>query len=115
MRLLRDIRRLSRKPDGPAPLVERVEHIGFAEVDLQGTPTSTLAMISLEAAIDSAERDSEGNALVSPARNQIERRPDYANQVTVILPAQVGFNVPAVVRSLQSEICTLRNVDSAPR
>jgi hypothetical protein len=35
--------------------------------------------------------------------------------VTVILPAQVGFNVPAVVRGLQSEICTLRNVDSAPR
>jgi hypothetical protein len=115
VRLLGDIRRLSRKPDGPAPLVERVEHIGFAEIDLQRTTTGTLAMISFETAIDSAERDSEGNALGSPAGNQIERRPDHANQVTVILPAQVGFDVPAVVRGLQSEICTLRNVDSAPR
>ena len=85
------------QPDGPTPFVEGVEDIGLAEVDFHRPPAGTLPSVTLEAAVDSAERHVERHALSLPACDEIERRPYHADEVTIILPTQVGFDTPAVV------------------
>ena len=85
------------QPDGSTPFVEGVEDIGFAEVDFHRPPPGALPGLALEAAVDPAERHVERHALSLPARDEIERRPDHADEVTVILPTQVGLDTPAVV------------------
>ena len=91
-------------PSRPPPLVEHVEHVGFAEVDPHRPAARTLAVVALEIPIDARERDLERHALRRPARDEVERRPDDADQVPVVLLAEVGFDLAAVICNLQSAI-----------
>ena len=53
--------------DGSPPLVEHVEHVGFAEIDFYGTAARTFPVVALEVPIDSLKRHLERHALVGPA------------------------------------------------
>src|SRR5262249_3578911 len=79
------------------------------EGNVQRTPPTALAMITVEASIDAAERDSKWNAVHRPAGNEIKSRPDDANQMPVIFPAQIDLDLPAVVCYLQSSICNMKS------
>ena len=62
-----------------------------------GRRRGPLPVVALEIAIDAAEGDLQRHALRGPARDEIERRPDHANQVAVVLLTQVGFDLAAVI------------------
>ena len=44
-----------------------------------------------------AKRDLQRHALLRPARHELERRPDDPDQVAVVLLAEVGFDLAAVI------------------
>lgn len=102
-------RKVCGQTDGATPLVKGIEHVGLTEGNVQRTPPTALAMITVEASIDAAERDSKWNAVHRPAGNEIKSRPDDANQMPVIFPAQIGLDLPAVVCYLQSSICNMKS------
>ena len=79
------------------PFVECVEHIGFAEIDADGPPAGTFSVVALEIAIDAMPHDLGRNASRGPSRHQLEGRSDNTYQVAVILPAEVCFDVAAVL------------------
>src|SRR5205085_10441636 len=79
-----------------APLVEQVEHVGVTEIDLHRPPPRALAVVTLEVPIDAGAGDLERHALLGPARHDLERRPDHANQMAVVLAAQIGLDLTAV-------------------
>ena len=45
------------------PLVEDVDHVGFAELDAHRPPSRTFGVVALEVPIDAAHRDIQGHAL----------------------------------------------------
>jgi len=87
-----------RQTQRPAPLVEYIQHVRFTEIDPYRPPARTLAVIALEVPIDAAERHLERHSFRGPAGDKLEGRSDNADQVSVVLPAQVGFDLPAVIR-----------------
>src|ERR1044071_6482794 len=72
----------------PAPLVEHVEHVGLAEVDANGPPPRTTAIVAFEIAVDAGARDLQRYALLRPARHEVERRTGDADQVPVVLATE---------------------------
>src|SRR5207247_6468326 len=86
-----------RNPCRPSPFVEHVEHVRLAEIDLHRPPPRTLRVVALEVPIDPFERDLERHTLRRPAGDQIERRTRDANQMPVVLPAEIGFNFPTKI------------------
>src|SRR5262249_59348627 len=82
---------------GAAPLVKHVEHVGFAEVDLDGATAWPLAIVALKVPVDSAEGDLQRDAVARPARNHVKRRTYDADQMSVVFPAKVGFYIAAVL------------------
>src|SRR5438093_13527788 len=72
--------------DGSPPLVEHVEHVRVAEVDLDGPPSWALPVVPFEAAIDTGVRDLQRDTLRRPPGHEIERGPGHANQMAVVLP-----------------------------
>src|SRR5262245_17231361 len=96
--------RLKTDTHRPAPFVEYVENVRLAEVDLHRATPRTLAIVALEAAIDGGPRDFERHALHRPAGDEIERRTGDANQMPVILAAEIRLDLPAVLRNPSSEI-----------
>ena len=94
----RSRRQTSRTP----PLVEDIEDVGFAEVNLDRPPPRTFAVVTREVAIDAAERDLDRHAVCRPPRHEIERRPDDADQMAVVFLAEIRFDLSAVIGGLQS-------------
>ncbi len=96
-RRLVDARATTRRP---TPFVEHVQDVGFAEVDAHGRRRGPCG-----SSVRSSDR-SRANATLSgtpsrrPAGHQIERRPDHADQVPVVLPAEIGLDLAAVFRNL---------------
>src|SRR5262249_34135612 len=86
-----------RRPEPPPPFVEGLEHVSFTEIDSDRTPARTLAIVPLTAAIDPPQRHFERDAAGRPRRNELERRADHAHEMSIVLPAQVRFDFPAVV------------------
>src|SRR5262245_54578671 len=99
-----DAWRLKTDPHRPAPFVEYVENVRLAEVDLHRAAPRTLAIVALEATIDAGPRDFERHSLHRPAGDEIERRTGDANQVPVILAAEIRLDLPAVLRNPRSGI-----------
>src|SRR5438552_1395270 len=60
--------------DRATPLVEDVEHVGVAEVDLHRTAARALAVVALEIPIDPRICNFQRNAPFRPRRHEIERR-----------------------------------------
>lgn len=83
------------------PFVERVEHVGFAEIDAYGPSARTFGVVALEIAVDAMPHDLGRNASRGPSRHQLEGRSDNAYQVAVILPAEICFDVAAVLIGIQ--------------
>jgi hypothetical protein len=87
-----------------APLVERIEHIGFTKIDSDGPPAWALGVVTVEIPIDTMSDDLGWNASRGPARHKLESRADDANQVAVILPAEVRFDVAAVLIAIHEKV-----------
>ena len=84
--------------DRSPPRVERVEDVGFTELDANGPPRlQARPCAPLQRAVNSLQHDFDRNAAIFPASHLVERGSDDANQVPVVLPAQVGLDLPAVV------------------
>jgi hypothetical protein len=94
----------SRQPNRPPPLVEDVEDIRFAEVDFDGTAPRALPVVPLEVAIDPLARHLERHALRGPSSHQIERWSGDADQMSVVLPTEIGFNVSTEIGDRRSSI-----------
>ena len=85
-------------PGGAAPLVEHIEHVRFAEVDLHRPPPRPLAVVALEVAIDAAQAPPSAARRCAAQRDtMLERRTDDPDQMSVVLAAQVGFDLAAVL------------------
>ena len=82
--------------DRAPPLVEGVEHVGLAELHAHRPPARSLAVVALEVPVDAGPGHLQRDALVGPAHHPLERRPDDADQVTVVLAAQVRLDLAAV-------------------
>ena len=59
----------------PAARLERVEDVGFAEINLHGPPSRPLRVVPVEAAIDAVAGDLERDALAGPAAHRVEDGP----------------------------------------
>jgi hypothetical protein len=79
-----------------APLIERIEHVGFTELDAHRTPARPFPVVALEVAIDASLRDAKRDTLPRPADHLLERRTNDADEVAIVLAAQVGFDFAAV-------------------
>ena len=90
--------------DGPAPLVERVEHVVFAVLDAQRTAPCALGVVAFERTVDAVAGDLERNALLRPATHELEGRPHDANQVPVVLARQVRLDGAAVLVRRHSQV-----------
>src|SRR6185295_13428316 len=84
-------------PNGSPPLLQDVEDVRFAEVDLHRTAARPFAVIAFEAAVDPLIRDFKRDALLCPARDDLEGRTGHADEMTVVLLAEIGFDVVAEV------------------
>ena len=80
-------------PGSAPPFVEYVKDIGLAEIHPHRTPAGAFAIVAFEVAVDAAERDLQRHACASPARDQLEARSDDTNQVPVVLPTEIRFNL----------------------
>ena len=94
------------------PLVEDIEHVRFAEVDLHRTPSRSLSIVALEVAIDPLARNFERHALRRPAGHEIERRSGDADQMPVVLPAEVNLDGLTELRDRRSAIVDRRSPHS---
>ena len=90
-----------------SPFIEEIENVGFAEINLHRTTTRSTTVVALEISVDSAERNLDRNALLGPARHQLEGWSDDANQVAVIFFAEIGFDLPAELGHLLCEFWIL--------
>ena len=88
---------LEKNPDGASPFVEGIQHVGFAEIDPNRPSAWPLRIVAIEVAVDAVPDDLGRNATLRPTTHQLESRPDDPNQVAVILPAEVGFDVTAIL------------------
>ena len=79
------------------PLVEYVEDVGVAEIDLHRPAARAFAVVALEVAVDAREGDLDRDRLRRPAGHDLERWSDDPDQVAVVLSRQVGFDLPAVL------------------
>ena len=61
---------------------------------------AALGVVALEVAIDAATRHLERHAARRPAADLLERGPDDANQVAVVLAAEIRLDLPAVLRQV---------------
>jgi len=100
--------------DGPAPLVEGVEHVFFAELDAHRTPACALGVVPIERAVDAVDGDLERNALLGPATHQLEGRAHDANQVSVVLARQVRLDGTAVLVGCHSQTTSPPTTRSVP-
>ena len=55
------------------------------------------SVVALETAVDARIRDIDRHALRRPARHHLERWPDDADKMSVVLPAEIRFDLAAVV------------------
>src|SRR5205085_8170624 len=60
------------------------------------------SIVALEIAIDAFARDLERNALLRPSRHDLEGRPRHTNQMAIVLPAEIGFDLAAEIYWLRS-------------
>jgi hypothetical protein len=87
---------LLRDPDGPAPRVKGVEHVGFTELDTNRAATRPFTEMAIEVTVDSFVGNFEGNPLLRPTHDVLERRSRDANEMPVIFATEVSFDVAAV-------------------
>ena len=84
--------------DRPPPLVERVEHIVFAELDRAPAGAAALCVVPLERAVDARAGDLERNRPAPPSRGRSSNAgPTMRIEVTVVLPSQVRLDGAAVL------------------
>src|SRR5205085_11680804 len=81
----------------PPPVVEPVEDVRLAELDAHRAAARPLRVVTLAVAIDAAVDDGERDSLRRPTRHLDEHRTGNPDQVTFVLPSQVGFDFPAVL------------------
>src|ERR687892_662089 len=84
-------------PNRATPLVERVEHIGLAELDPDRSAAWALVLQPLAASIDAAERNFQWHTAGGPTTDEVKCRPDDADQVPPVPFAQIRFDLPRVL------------------
>ncbi len=82
--------------DGAPPPVEAVEHVPFAELDAQRAPARALSGRASHGAIDPFAHDGERHAHLGPALHHLEGRPNHADEMSLVAPAEMRFHGPAV-------------------
>ena len=101
------IRRPERQADRAAPLVERVEDVGLAEFDAhrpaRADPCGSSARSSDRCRDTRPSTECRRAAQRETSSND---GPDDADQVSVVLPTEVGFDFAAVVVGSQSQPST---------
>jgi hypothetical protein len=85
-----------RQAERTAPIIEDVEHVAITEAHVQWPATGPLAVVALEGAIDARERHLERYSLLGPASHEVEGRTGDANQVPIVLAAQMRLHGAAV-------------------
>ena len=83
--------------DGAAPGIEGIKDVVLAEIDLHRPASNPLGVVPHEVGVDALARDLERNALCGPAADTLEGRSDDSDQVAVVLAAEVGFDLAAVL------------------
>ena len=84
------------RPDGPDPFVLGGLDVGVAELDAHRAVPPRLAQRAIDGAIDAGAGDRQRNAGLGPALDQVEGRPDDANQVAAVAAAEVRLDGAAV-------------------
>lgn len=100
-----------RDADGATPVVERVEDVVLTKLDPNGPPAWPLPVVTLEIPIDTRERHFQRNPFARPTGHLLERRTDDSDQMTVVLPTEVGLYFAAIVfgQNTHGSFCVLRS------
>src|SRR5262245_47110180 len=106
--MLRARRIVVMRPDAgrAAPLVEYVEHVRLAEIDLHRPSPRPAAIVAFEIAIDAGAGDLQRHAALGPSGHQVEGWSDDANQVAVVLPAEIPFDLSTEISDLHCYVST---------
>ena len=98
----------------PPPLIEHVEHVGIAEIDLHRPPARPLAIVPLEVPVDAFVGDFDGHAPRGPTTDEVKRGTDDPNHVAIVLLTEVGLQFATVVCNRQSGIRNLGRLVAFP-
>ena len=86
-----------RSTDRPAPVVERIEDVRFAELDPRSRRRGPRASSRAQQRSMPWNATLRGTPATAPAGYELECRTNDANQVTVIPLAQVPLHLPGVL------------------
>ena len=84
------------RADGAGPFVLGGLDVGVAELDPHRAVPPRLAQRAIDGAVDAGAGDGQRNPGLGPALDQVEGRPDDANQVAAVAAAEVRLDGAAV-------------------
>ena len=83
-------------PDGATPLRKGLLDVRLTELEANGPALRATRLAARHRAVDAVQDDTERHAGLGPARDELERRADHANQVAAIATAEIGLDLAAV-------------------
>ena len=81
------------------PVVERLAHVCFAELQAERTLRSAGAM-PVSFPTDAVEDQTEWNTIEGPRADELERGPDDTDEMSLVLARQMTFNLAAVLANV---------------
>jgi hypothetical protein len=91
--------------DRPAPFLEHIEYIAFAELDRYRPRAGIFQTTTFDAAIDTLYRKLQGNAAIEPVLHQIESRTGKTDEMPFIPATQVLLDLPQYSPTSRSWNC----------
>src|SRR5690606_20482991 len=77
-----------RQSDGATPSIERLAHVALAELEAERPPGSARA-VTFRLPLDAVEHDAQRNAFDRPRPDELESRPDNADDVAFVDASEV--------------------------